>query len=296
MDLQLSEARPERAPRVPPVRRVRFRGHRIVLFIVLLAVSVIIVFPMYWMILSAVQPLAYSLEYSPPLFFKGFNTSPFVQLFTDHPMGLWLWNSTQLAVMVTAICFILSLLGAYVLSHLRWKAKPAFGFFILLTQMMPGAIIIVPVYRLYRNLHLINSLPALAFVQAAFALPICIWILKNVFDAIPGEVIEAALVEGCGSLSILWRILTPLSIPGLVAVGVVAFFFSWNEYLFASTLIIDSNSLPGSVGIATLISELDAPIQLLLAAGIVFAVLPVFFYIIVQRYVISGLTAGAVKG
>jgi len=262
----------------------------------LLAVSVIIVFPMYWMILSAVQPLAYSLEYSPPLFFKGFNTSPFVQLFTDHPMGLWLWNSTQLAIMVTAICFVLSLLGAYVLSHLRWKAKPAFGFFILLTQMMPGAIIIVPVYRLYRNLHLINSLPALAFVQAAFALPICIWILKNVFDAIPGEVIEAALVEGCGSLSILWRILTPLSIPGLVAVGVVAFFFSWNEYLFASTLIIDSNSLPGSVGIATLISELDAPIQLLLAAGIVFAVLPVFFYIIVQRYVISGLTAGAVKG
>ncbi len=293
MDLQLSEARPER---VPPVRRVRFRGHRIILFIVLLAVSVIIMFPMYWMILSAVQPLAYSLEYSPPLFFKGFNTSPFVQLFTDHPMGLWLWNSTQLAVMVTAICFVLSLLGAYVLSHLRWKAKPAFGFFILLTQMMPGAIIIVPVYRLYRNLHLINSLPALAFVQAAFALPICIWILKNVFDAIPGEVIEAALVEGCGSLSILWRILTPLSIPGLVAVGVVAFFFSWNEYLFASTLIIDSDSLPGSVGIATLISELDAPIQLLLAAGIVFAVLPVFFYIIVQRYVISGLTAGAVKG
>ncbi len=296
MDLQLSEARPERVPPVRRVRRVRFRGHRIILFIVLLAVSVIIIFPMYWMILSAVQPLAYSLEYSPPLFFKGFNTSPFVQLFTDHPMGLWLWNSTQLAVMVTAICFILSLLGAYVLSHLRWKAKPAFGFFILLTQMMPGAIIIVPVYRLYRNLHLINSLPALAFVQAAFALPICIWILKNVFDAIPGEVIEAALVEGCGSLSILWRILTPLSIPGLVAVGVVAFFFSWNEYLFASTLIIDSDSLPGSVGIATLISELDAPIQLLLAAGIVFAVLPVFFYIIVQRYVISGLTAGAVKG
>ncbi len=290
MDTPLPVARPER------VRRFRFKGNQISLFIVLLAVCIVVVFPLYWMVVSAVQPLKYSLAYSPPLFFKGFSTSPFVQLFTDHPMGLWLWNSTQLAVIVTAICFILSLLGAYALSHLRWKAKPAFGFFILLTQMMPGAIIIVPVFRLYRNLHLINSLPALAFVQAAFALPICIWILKNVFDAIPGEVIEAALVEGCDSLSVLWRILAPLSIPGLVAVGVVAFFFSWNEYLFASTLVIDANSLPGSVGIATLISELDAPIQLLLAAGIVFAVLPVLFYIIVQRYVISGLTAGAVKG
>jgi len=290
VDTPLPVARPER------VRRFRFKGNQISLFIVLLAVCIVVVFPLYWMVVSAVQPLKYSLAYSPPLFFKGFSTSPFVQLFTDHPMGLWLWNSTQLAVIVTAICFILSLLGAYALSHLRWKAKPAFGFFILLTQMMPGAIIIVPVFRLYRNLHLINSLPALAFVQAAFALPICIWILKNVFDAIPGEVIEAALVEGCDSLSVLWRILAPLSIPGLVAVGVVAFFFSWNEYLFASTLVIDANSLPGSVGIATLISELDAPIQLLLAAGIVFAVLPVLFYIIVQRYVISGLTAGAVKG
>jgi len=290
VDTPLSVARPER------VRRFRFKGNRISLFVVLLAVCIVVVFPLYWMVLSAVQPLKYSLAYSPPLFFKGFSTSPFVQLFTDHPMGLWLWNSTQLAVIVTVICFILSLLGAYALSHLRWKAKPAFGFFILLTQMMPGAIIIVPVFRLYRNLHLINSLPALAFVQAAFALPICIWILKNVFDAIPVEVIEAALVEGCDSLSVLWRILAPLSIPGLVAVGVVAFFFSWNEYLFASTLVIDANSLPGSVGIATLTSELDAPIQLLLAAGIVFAVLPVIFYIIVQRYVISGLTAGAVKG
>lgn len=290
VDAPLSVTRSER------VRRFRFKGNRISLFIVLLAVCIVVVFPLYWMVLSAVQPLKYSLAYSPPLFFKGFSALPFVQLFNDHPMGLWLWNSTQLAVMVTVICFILSLLGAYVLSHLRWKAKPAFGFFILLTQMMPGAIIIVPVFRLYRNLHLINSLPALAFVQAAFALPICIWILKNVFDAIPAEVIEAALVEGCDSLSVLWRILAPLSIPGLVAVGVVAFFFSWNEYLFASTLVIDANSLPGSVGIATLISELDAPIQLLLAAGIVFAVLPVLFYIIVQRYVISGLTAGAVKG
>ena len=132
---------------------------------------------------------------------------------------------------------MLSLFGAYVLSHLRWKAKPAFGFFILLTQMVPGAIVIVPVYRLYRNLHLLNSLPALGFVQAAFALPICTWILKNAFDAVPGEVMEAALVEGCDSLAVLWRILVPLALPGLSAVVVVAFFFSWNEFLFAQTLI-----------------------------------------------------------
>jgi multiple sugar transport system permease protein len=280
----------------PPQHRRRIRVGRILMTVLLILVCIVVVFPMYWQFLSVVQPLKYSISYNPPLFFRGFDWTPFRQLFDVQPMARWLWNTARLSVLVTGICLLLSLFGAYVLSHLQWKAKPGFGFFILLTQMVPGAIVIVPVYRLYRNLHLLNSLPALGFVQAAFALPICTWILKNAFDAVPGEVIEAALVEGCGSLAVLWRILLPLSLPGLSAVAVVAFFFSWNEYLFAQTLISQTEILPGSPGITTMISELDSPPQLLQAAGLIFAVLPVGFYIIVQRYVISGLTAGAVKG
>jgi multiple sugar transport system permease protein len=279
----------------PP--QFRFKRGKVVQIALLVIVCAIIMFPVYWMVLSTIQPYKYSLAYNPSLFFKGFDFSPFHQVFLRYDMGLWLWNSTQLATMVTVICLCLSLLGAYSLSKLRWKAKPAFGFFILLTQMMPGAIIIVPVLRIYRNLQLINSLPALAFVQAAFALPICIWILKNVFDAVPDEVLEAALTEGCGEMGVLWRMLLPMSIPGIVAVCVVGFFFSWNEYLFASTVIsTDSGLLPGSVGLSTLMGMYDTPTQLLLAAGLIFSALPVVFYILIQRYMISGLTAGAVKG
>jgi len=279
----------------PPV--FRFRGGKVVQIAVLVIVCAIIVFPMYWMVLSTIQPYNYSLVYSPSLFLRGIELSPFHDIFVNHPMGQWLWNSTQIALMVTAICLVLSLFGAYALSKLRWRAKPAFGFFILLTQMMPGAIIIVPVLRLYRNLGMVNSLPALAFVQAAFALPICVWILKNVFDSVPGEVMEAALTEGCGEMGVLWRMMLPLSLPGLVAVCVVAFFFSWNEYLFASTFIsTDSGLLPGAVGLTTLIGLYSTPTQTLLAAGLIFSLPPVVFYILIQRYMISGLTAGAVKG
>jgi len=282
---------------VPAPPLFRFRGGKVVQIAVLVIVCAIIVFPMYWMVLSTVQPYNYSLIYSPSLFLKGIELSPFHDIFANHPMGQWLWNSTQVALMVTAICLGLSLFGAYALSKLRWKAKPAFGFFILLTQMMPGAIIIVPVLRLYRNLGMVNSLPALAFVQAAFALPICVWILKNVFDSVPGEVMEAALTEGCGEMGVLWRMMLPLSLPGLVAVCVVAFFFSWNEYLFASTFIsTDSGLLPGAVGLTTLIGLYSTPTQTLLAAGLIFSLPPVVFYILIQRYMISGLTAGAVKG
>ena len=284
---------PDLAP-APPW--FHFTGSRIAQVALLVIVCALIMFPIYWMVLSIVQPYKYSLTYSPSLFFRGFDLSPFHGVFLGYAMGLWLWNSTQLAVMVTVICLGLSLLGAYALSQLKWKAKPAFGFFILLTQMMPGAIIVVPVLRLYRNLNLINSLPALAFVQAAFALPICIWILKNVFGSVPGEIMEAALTDGCGEIGVLWRMLLPLSIPGLVAVCVVAFFFSWNEYLFTSTFIApDSGLLPGSVGLTTMIGMYDTPQQLVLAAGLIFALPPVVFYILIQRYMISGLTAGAVK-
>ena len=284
----------EMAPVMP---RFHFKGGKAVQIAVLVIVCALIMFPVYWMVLSTVQPYRYTLSYNPSLFIRGLDLSPFHTVFLSYDMGLWLWNSTQLALMVTAICLGLSLLGAYALSKLRWKAKPAFGFFILLTQMMPGAIIIVPVLRLYRSLHLIDSLPALAFVQAAFALPICIWILKNVFDSVPSEVMEAALTEGCGEMGVLWRMLLPLSVPGLVAVCVVGFFFSWNEYLFASTFITpDSGLLPGSVGLSTMMGLYDTPIQLLLAAGLIFSFLPVVFYILIQRYMISGLTAGAGKG
>ena len=105
----------------------------------------------------------------------------------------------------------------------------------------------------------------------------------------PGSTAPAS--SGCS-----WRVVMPLATPGLVAVAVVAFFFSWNEYLFASTLITDPNSIPASVGIATLISQLDSPVQQLLAAGLLFSILPVLFYIAVQRLIVAGLTAGAVKG
>jgi multiple sugar transport system permease protein len=171
-----------------------------------------------------------------------------------------------------------------------------FGFMLLLTQMMPGAVIVVPVFKIFRQAGLTGHLWAVAALHAAFILPIGVWILMRLFSALPEDVLDAARVDGSGDLGVLWRIVMPLSLPGIVAVAVVAFFFSWNEYLFTSTLITDSGSMPASVGIATLISQLDSPVQQLLAAGILFSILPVLFYVAVQRLIVAGLTAGAVKG
>ena len=277
-------------------RRARYYLGRVGLYVGVAAVAVIIFFPIYWMFVSSIQPLKYALHFPPPLYPKAFNLDTYRELLNGRPVGTWILNSTKLALMTTVVTIVLATMGAYAMSRLRWRGKLPFGFMLLLTQMMPGAVIVVPVFKLFREEHLTGHLWAVALLHAAFILPIGVWILMRLFSALPQDVLDAARVDGMGDIGVLWRIVLPLSMPGIVAVGVVAFFFSWNEYLFTSTLITETSDIPASVGIATLISQLDSPVQQLLAAGILFAILPVLFYVMVQRLIVAGLTAGAVKG
>ena len=171
-----------------------------------------------------------------------------------------------------------------------------FGFLLLVTQLLPEALIVIPVFAMYDKLGLRENIPSLSLIDAAFCIPIGTWVLKNVFDSIPREIFEAALLDGCSQLGVLWRIMLPIAAPGLVAVSVVSFFYAWNEYLFASNLIQNKDLWPASVGMASLRSMLDTPIDLVLATGLFFSIFPVIFYMLVQRRVVTGLSAGAVKG
>jgi multiple sugar transport system permease protein len=281
---------------VPRALRYKRLAGRFGLYLGVTAVVVVMFFPIYWMAVSSIQPLHYALHFPPPFYPKGFNWQTYRDLFNGRPVGTWIWNSTQLALMTTGITLVLATLGAYAMSRLHWHGKLLFGFMLLLTQMMPGAVIVVPVFKIFRDASLNEHLYAVALLHAAFILPIGVWILMRLFSALPEDVLDAARVDGSGELGVLLRVVMPLSTPGLVAVAVVAFFFSWNEYLFASTLITDPHNIPASVGIATLITQLDSPVQQLLAAGLLFSILPVLFYIAVQRLIVAGLTAGAVKG
>jgi multiple sugar transport system permease protein len=248
------------------------------------------------MVVSTLQPNKYTLHFPPPLIPQEITFGQVVELFANHPVGVWLRNSFIIAMLTMLICMILSVMGAYALSSLRWPGRNLFGLFLLVTQMLPEMLVLIPIYGIYRNLALLNNMNSLAVIDAAFILPICIWILKGVFDTVPSEIMDAALVDGCTELSVVWRIVLPLTVPGLVAVAVVAFFFAWNEYLYASILLGKAELMPASVGLSTLKAIGRTPIEQYMAAGLVFSILPIFFYLIMQRYIVSGLTAGAVKG
>lgn len=268
----------------------------VALYLLVAGVSIMTIFPIYWMVVSTFQPSKYILVYPPPLLPQEITFTQFVDLFTNHPIALWLRNSFLIATMSMLLCTALAVLGAYTLSSLRWRGRSTFGLFLLITQMLPEILIVIPLYIIYRRLNLLDSLPAVSLVDVAFALPICIWILKGVFDTVPLEVLDAAVVDGCTEWRALWAIVLPLSTPGLVAVAVVSFFTAWNEFLFAVIMLTSAQSQPASVGLTTLKATGFTPVEQYMAAGLVFSILPVLFYLAMQRYIISGLTAGAVKG
>jgi len=276
-------------------RSTRRRAKSALRYLVIVFVCVIILFPVYWMVLSTFQPEQFTLTFPPPLFFKGINTGAISSLFAQQPIGSWLLHSFLVSAITVTVTTALAIPGAYLLSRLRWRGVGAFGFLLLFTQMMPGAVVIVPELQFYRTLGWTNNLPALGVLYAAFTVPLGCWILKSSFDTIPNEVIDASLVDGCSTLGVLRRILIPLSRPGLVAVAVVAFFGSWNDYLFASAFITNRSLYTAGVGISTFISEQDIQLYQLEAAGVIFSLLPVVLYLAVQRHVVRGLTAGAVK-
>jgi multiple sugar transport system permease protein len=266
------------------------------LYAVVLVVCGLVLFPIYWMLVTSLRPTKYTITYPPAFWPEEIRWAAYLELFQTIPIANWLRNTFAVSLGTTVLCLALSILGAYALSNFRWRGRGVFGFALLGTQMLPEALLVIPIFIIFRQLGLLDSLQGLVVVDAAFVVPVCVWILKGFFDTIPNEVCEAAMVDGCNRLGVLWRIVLPLSLPALVAVAVVAFFEGWNEYMFASTFITTTSLRVASIGLASFIGELATPVELVLAGATVFTVAPVIFYLFMQRSIVSGLTGGAVKG
>ncbi|MEI9906740.1 MAG: carbohydrate ABC transporter permease [Actinomycetota bacterium] len=271
-------------------------GRSAVRYIFIAIVCMLVIFPLYWMVVTAIQPPDITLTYPPVLYPKSPNLHGFNQLFGDKPMGRWLLNSGFVAALTTLITTTFSILGAYALSWFKWRGKFVFGIMLLFTQMLPEALIVIPIYKIYFQFHLLNNLPALSLIHAAFVIPVGVWILRPAFESIPKEVSEAAQIDGCDYLALLRKIIIPLCSPAILAVGVVAFFASWGDFLLAVTMISKQDLYPASVGLASTMSQLDTPIQELLSGALIYGLPPVILYMFIQKYIISGLTAGAIKG
>jgi arabinogalactan oligomer/maltooligosaccharide transport system permease protein len=208
----------------------------------------------------------------------------------------WAGNSILVAVLTTVIGVFLASTCAYALSRFRFRGRSASLYIFLVAQMFPGIVLLVGLYQIFSNFELLDTPWALVLSYSTIAIPFCILMLKGFFDTIPFELEEAARVDGVGVFGAFWRIVVPLSIPGIAVTAFYSFITAWNEYLFARTFLTSREQLTLPVGTSTFIDAFNQPWALLSAASVLISIPVVIFFYAAQRYLLSGLTTGGVKG
>jgi multiple sugar transport system permease protein len=276
--------------------KLRKRAGLVLTYIVLIVAIVVTLFPFFWMVSSSFKP-------GPELFAAKPTLVPrhptllnynLVWLRTEFPR--YFLNSFKIAVIVTAGSIAVSMYAAYAFSRYRFRGRGSYGSVLLTTQMFPGILIVLPLFLIVKALHLFDTHLALIVAYLAFSLPFSIWTLRGFFDAIPRELEEAATIDGASRIVAFHRIVLPISGPGIAAVGMFAFIRSWNEFLFALVLIQSQGLSTLPLGLATFMESYSFRWDLLMAGSTITTIPVLFFFLFMQRFIVQGLTAGAVKG
>ena len=266
------------------------------LYLSVIAVCALVVFPIYWMFNTSLAPTSQLRAFPPKWFPSDPQWSSYTSLFTERPMALWLFNSVKVALMSTAISIVVSVLAAYSLSRFRVRGTRGIGIFVLTSRMLPSTLIIIPLFVFMRQLGLLGDHLSLVLAHSTFIIPFAIWMLKGYFDSLPQALEEAAMIDGCNPLNALTRVILPISAPGIAATTLYGFILSWSDFLFARTFLASAASkwtVP--VGIATLKGEFLIDWNVVMAGALVGTVPIVIMYLFLERFLVGGLSAGAVK-
>ncbi len=280
------------------MKRKKWTTVVVVLLVVLICAFAL--FPFTWMISTSFKPAneIYSIE---PHFVPEEPTMSGYQdmLFSDSRnfnMRTWAMNSIIVACATTVFSLLIATFGGYGMSRFRFKGRGALSYVILMTQVLPGSLLIVPLYVLLNSMDLLNTHIALVIAYTTFSVPFCTWMMKGFFDSIPKSLDEAASVDGCGKLRTFFTVIMPLTMPGLVATGIFSFINGWNEYMFASIFVQKYSLWTLPVGIAeTAVGQYSTNWTDLMAGGVIIALPIVILFLLLQKHLVSGMTAGAVK-
>lgn len=276
-------------------RSSRKRLENIFSYVLLIVLAAAIVIPVLWMISTAFKTEAQTYSPKPQWIPSPFTLDSFRKFFTTYNFGRMTLNSLVTCIFAMIICIACASLAGYGVTRFRFKGKKQLMSFLLVTQMFPSVMLVVPFYAVLSRYHMTNTLFGLIIVYAATNVAFSTWMLVSYFKTVPIELDEAARVDGASSFRIFWNIILPLIVPGIAAVAMFVLFSGWNEYMYSSVLISNDQLKTLTVGIISLNSQYQIKWNDLMAASTVSSLPLVVLFVCFQRYFIAGMTGGAVK-
>ncbi len=278
---------------------IETRGFRILRAFGLVFLTAIVVLPLYVVLVTSIKPLSDvsgTFSWLP----STFTLQPYIDIWTTVPLADYFVNSLIVVVTATIFSVAIAVLSAYALTRFSFRGARSFSLMVLSTQMFPGILFLLPLFLIFTQIQrtvgiqLNGSYLGLILTYMTFSLPFAIWMLSGFFASIPKDLEEAAMIDGTTRLGALWRVVLPVARPGIVAVSVYCFITAWGEVLFASVLT-NSSTRTLAIGLRSYASQTDVYWNQLMAASVVVSLPVLIGFMLVQRHLITGLSAGAVK-
>ena len=261
-----------------------------------LAVAAVLLFPVYWMLLTSMLPSELTRSRDPVLLprLSALSLDAFTAVLARKPVLTWLANSAVVTVGATFISLVISTLAGYSLSRFKSRAQQGAGFALLVSKMLPSSLIVIPFFIGFSTFGLIDSRWGLIVANAAVGVPFATWLMKGFFDGIPREIELAAMLDGCSGMQAVWYVVLPLSKPGLAACGIYLAIVTWSDFVFARTLVTSPDLWVLTVGMQSFLGEYLVDWSSLMAVGAL-SLAPVFvLFLLLEPFLVSGMTQGAV--
>ena len=283
-----------------PQARPRRRGERtkaasVLLHTVLVLVSVVAAFPVVWIAYISLGPGTDDFLH-PGRILGTASLSNYSYVLFHTPFFTWFGNSVVVGLGTMVFGVLIAASAGYALSRMRFPGHRQLMWSFLVTQMFPVAILLVPLYNLMARLDLLDSYQGLVIIYCSTAVPFCAFMMKGYFDTIPVEIDEAGRIDGLSPFGVFWRLIIPLARPGLAVAAFYSFLTAWGEVAYSSVFMLSSDKYTLAVGIQTFVSQYNQQWNLMAAMGVLVAIPAAFVFYLVQKHLVTGLTAGGTKG
>ncbi|WP_455383436.1 carbohydrate ABC transporter permease [Salinispira pacifica] len=262
--------------------------------LIALAILLCFVFPFLWVVLTSIRPDSELFVDSLRLFPRHVTFEKYQSLFGSSFLR-YILNSIFVATTSTVVTIVVATFAAYSFSRFRFRGRTSLLGFFAFSQLFPFVVLLTPLYIFFYKLHLVNTYLGLIIAYTAITLPFCVYMLLGYFQSVPVSLDEAALMDGCSTSRVVFQVVLPVAWPGIVATAVYVFIQSWNEYLFALTLMTDDPKKTVPVGLANFFGQYTTDWGAVMSASVIATVPTLIFFLFMQKQLVAGLAAGAVK-